>query len=251
MSLTNLSFTNFWKTPPIDLPLPDDQVHVWCARLNLPRITVKRLRSILTEEESLRAKRYRFPEHRRHFTVARATLRMLLGRYLRRSPEKIDLVYNQHGKPFLDGSLRFNLSHSGEMVLYAFTQNREVGIDIEWMQRRIGDSRQIVKRFFSPREIETFLGLPAPLQKEAFFNCWTCKEAYGKARGKGLLIPLDEIEVMQESGIPACLVTTHDDLQNKTHWTVETLPPKNDYIATLVVEGHRCEVRYWRMGLHD
>nr|VFJ97642.1 MAG: 4'-phosphopantetheinyl transferase [Candidatus Kentron sp. H]VFJ98175.1 MAG: 4'-phosphopantetheinyl transferase [Candidatus Kentron sp. H]VFK03229.1 MAG: 4'-phosphopantetheinyl transferase [Candidatus Kentron sp. H] len=240
-----MSSNPLWRTPPDDFMLPEDQVHVWRARLNLPEAEVEGLRAFLTEEELRKANRFHFPEHRRHFTVARGTLRRLLGGYLGESPGDIRFLYNPYGKPFLDTSLRFNLSHSGEMALYAFTHNREVGIDIEWVRRGIEDGEQIAKRFFSPGEVETFLGLPAPLRKTAFFNGWTRKEAYIKARGKGLSIPLDQFEVTLAPGSAARLLATRDDPQNATRWMMRALAPGEDYIATLVVEGPPCEIRYW------
>jgi len=206
-----------WHDPPPDLTLPRNEVHVWRVWLNLPEARVAVLRKTLDEDELQRANRFRFPQHRRHFTVARGVLRMLLGRYLHRSPAEIAFEYNRYGKPFLkggksvpcaeespdciktdrdNGMMEFNLSHSGEMALYAFSPDRKVGIDVEWTGRRIADREGIVKRFFSPREAEVLSGLPVHREKEAFFGCWTRKEAYIKARGKGLSIPLDGFEII-------------------------------------------------------
>ncbi|MBT8420709.1 MAG: 4'-phosphopantetheinyl transferase superfamily protein [Gammaproteobacteria bacterium] len=244
-----------WHPPPDDPMLPDNEVHIWRARLDPPEAVVESLRGFLAEDELRRVARFHFPAHRRHFTVARGTLRMLIGRYLHESPEKIHFAYNRYGKPFLAfNSFRFNLSHAGEMVLYAFVRNREIGIDIEWMARRLDDGESIVKRFFSPREVETFLELPAPFRKTAFFNGWTRKEAYIKARGKGLSIPLDQFDIMPGRG-RACLVTTRGDPREApprtTRWMMETLTPEADYIATLMVAGQPCPVVYWQIGADD
>nr|VFK47515.1 MAG: phosphopantetheine--protein transferase domain-containing protein [Candidatus Kentron sp. TC]VFK50603.1 MAG: phosphopantetheine--protein transferase domain-containing protein [Candidatus Kentron sp. TC] len=212
----------FRDGPRADLALSGDEIHVWRASLDLPDIPMEVLRETLDKDELQRAERFRFPEQRRRFIVARGILRMLLARYLRKPAVRITFEYNRYGKPFLreeesnlhagvspdsartfpgrDDVVQFNLSHSKGMVLYAFSLDRRVGIDIEWVRRKISDTDRIVARFFSPREAKILLGVPEHCKKDAFFGCWTRKEAYIKARGKGLSIPLDRFEVIPTSG---------------------------------------------------
>lgn len=240
-----------WQSPPEDLRLPPGEIHIWRVRLTPPPAEVARLRGVLSEEELRRAGRFRFPEHQRHFTVARGTLRMLLGRYLQEAPGKLRFAYNPYGKPFLHGAspadhLRFNLSHSGDLALYAFARDREVGIDVEWTRRAVGDVEDIAGRFFSSHEAGALLALPEPDRRRCFFDCWTRKEAYIKARGKGLSIPLDRFRVSLVPPPAKCPVPPHDDAAGTSPWMMHAFAPERDYVAALVVEGEMHSVRYWR-----
>ena len=264
--------TNFLPSPlrfesPSDPGLPADEVHVWRVSLNLPEKQVRTLREILHEDELQRADRFQFSEHRRHFIVARGVLRMLLGRYLCKSPVQIGFEYNRYGKPFLgnrnpdlylegfpgcvtaddtkDDTLEFNLSHSGRTALYAFSRNRKVGIDVEWTSRRIDDIEQIVRRFFSPQEVEVFSKLPEPLKRKAFLICWTRKEAYIKAQGKGLSIELDGFDVMPRLGETTWMTL---DAGQGGCWTIRTFVSDGDYIAAVAAEGKEWVMRCWQWG---
>ena len=255
--------------PTANLALSKDAVHVWRAALDVPETQIGVLRETLDEDELRRAERFRFPEHRRHFIVARGILRRLLARYLNEPADRIGFEYNRYGKPFLkeQGSslIRFNLSHSGGMALYVFSRIREVGIDIEWTRRRMGDAEQIATRFFSPREAKVLLGIPEHLRKEAFFGCWTRKEAYIKARGKGLSIPLDRFEVipLSEETIPPNGSTNASDRDNlsiltdpftlrtndgprQTTWGMRTFKVGHEHIAAVVVEGEEWRMQCWQ-----
>nr|VFJ65439.1 MAG: 4'-phosphopantetheinyl transferase [Candidatus Kentron sp. DK] len=236
-----------WHPGPGDPVPPGAGIHIWRVRLDRPSGEVERLRAFLAEEERLRAERFYFPEHRRHFIVARGVLRVLLGRYLRQPPGKIRFAYNRYGKPFPDpdDGFRFNLSHSGGMALYAFARRGEIGIDMEWMGRGVGEMEQIAERFFAPREARTLLGLPAPERKAGFFRCWTRKEAYVKARGRGLSIPLDRFEVALAPEEEPRLLVNHDDPGDADRWSMHSFVPEKDYIAALVVEGADHGITYY------
>lgn len=240
-----------WQFPPSDLALGDNEVHVWQASLEAPASELENLRKILSEDEQKRADRFRFPKDRHHFIISHAVLRILLGRYLKLPAETIRFEYNKYGKPSLartvgDDSLKFNLSHSGKLALYAFVRHREVGIDVEWSHRRIDQAEQIAKRFFSAAENEVFRALPEYLKREAFFNCWTRKEAYIKARGRGLSLPLDQFDVTLRPGEPAKLLATRDDPSQASCWTMQAIDPGADYIAALLVEGDGWQMKCWR-----
>nr|VFK22968.1 MAG: 4'-phosphopantetheinyl transferase [Candidatus Kentron sp. MB] len=245
--------------------LPETELHVWQTRLDLPTTRIEALRKTLDRDERARAACFRFPEHQRRFIVARGILRALLARYRRTQPEDIAFAYNRYGKPFLkerdsdyrvSDPIHFNLSHAGEMALYAFAR-RKVGIDVEWTKRRVGDREQIANRFFSPREAAILSRLPDASKNHAFFTCWTRKEAYVKARGKGLSIPLDGFEVLsmpegRAPGVGFQLPSTLDDTPPPNHnearaiWTIRTFIPDTDYLAALVVEG-TVEIKYRRL----
>ena len=166
----------------------------------------------LAADEQARAERFHFERDREHFIVARGVLRAILGRYLNRAPERLSFCYGAHGKPALAGeagadAIRFNVSHSHGVALYAVTRGREVGIDLERIRFDLA-VLEIAERFFSRREVATLRTLPTEAQRQAFFRCWTRKEAYIKARGEGLSLPLDQFDVSLAPGEPAALLGT-------------------------------------------
>jgi 4'-phosphopantetheinyl transferase len=185
-----------------------------------------------------------------HFIVARAVLRMILGRYLQIEPKQVQFSYGYHGKPELaerlgDTELRFNLAHSHELALYAFTRGREIGVDIEYL-RFIPDAEQIAASFFSAGEIAALQALPANQRQMAFFACWTSKEAYVKAVGKGLALPLDQFEVSLAPGEPAGLLNVKGAPGEAPRWSLNTWTPAPGYVAALAVKGRNWQPTYWQ-----
>ena len=163
-------------------------------------------------------------------------------------PEQLRFNYNSWGKPSLSeqqGGLgpRFNVSHSHELALYGFTRNREIGLDIEYMREDMA-GEQIAERFFSRAEVETLRTLPASQQTVAFFNCWTRKEAYLKARGQGLTLPLDDFDVSLSPGQPAQLLSVKSGPQELSRWSLKELQPGQGYVAAVAVEGSDYQLRY-------
>lgn len=237
-----ISQPDMWLCPPERLLLRTDEVHVWRAQLDQERATIRALAEVLTAEERERAERFYFQKDRDHFVVARGVLRMIFGRYLNISPAAIRFSYNRYGKPALEGYgagdavPRFNLSHSHALALYAFTRGREIGLDIEFIREDFARI-EIAERFFSPREVEMLRAVPPELQSNAFFNCWTRKEAYIKALGEGLSHPLDRFTVSFIKGEPAALLSIADDPQEISRWSLVELAPGPGYAAALAVEG--------------
>ena len=245
------SLPPIWAPAPAQWTLDDDEVHVWCAALDLPGDAVQRLWPLLAADESSRASRYVFARDRTHFVVARGLLRVILARYLDLEPAALRFVYGAYGKPALAHdtggvALRFNLSHSGGYVLYAVTHQRELGIDIERMRPGFAREGGIAERFFSPHEVAALRALPLSLQATAFFACWSRKEAYIKARGLGLAIPLESFDVSLTPGEPAALLHTADGPQETSRWAMQELAPVPGYAAALAVAGHDWRLRCWR-----
>ena len=244
-----------WAPPLGTLTLGSNEVHVWQAALDVKASDVQRLQQILSPDERARAGRFYFRKDREHFIVARGVLRVILGRYLGMDPNQIRFSYSPHGKPALAGDSRrnafhFNLSHSHGLVLYAFTRARELGIDIEHIRPDFA-SEQIAEHFFSHREVAALRALPAPKQTEAFFNCWTRKEAYIKARGEGLSLPLDQFQVSLVPGEPAALLSTNGDPQETSRWSLQTLDPGHGYVAALAVERRDWRLKCWQWKWPD
>jgi 4'-phosphopantetheinyl transferase len=244
------SHGRLWSPPPAGLALSGDDVHVWRASLDLPAARVQCLQHTLTANELNRAERFYFQKDRERFIVARGLLRGILGRYLDMAPDQLRFCYSPHGKPALVGGsggdvLRFNLSHSHGLALYAITCNRQVGVDLEYI-RPIPEAERIAERFFSAQENAVFRALPQNKRLEAFLNCWTRKEAYIKARGEGLSLPLDQFYVSLASGEPTTLLNIIGDPQEATRWALRKLKPGPGYVAALAVEGHGWRLACWQ-----
>jgi len=239
-----MSTTAEWLSPVETLALPDDAVHVWRALLEVDPSTLRHLKSTLAQNELERAERFIFDPDRNHFIAARGILRDVLGRYLRCAPQTIDFVYGALGKPaILSGGsrhpLRFNLSHSHGLAVIGIAREREIGIDVEMIRPEFA-SDDIAKRYFSAKEIDELSRLPTELRTEGFFLCWTRKEAYIKARGEGLHIPLDSFNVSLTPGISPELNTSHS-----SRWSLRSFSPEPGYVAAVVEEGNGSQLRYF------
>jgi 4'-phosphopantetheinyl transferase len=245
-----MTTSDSWPKPPDVSPLRRAEVHVWRASLDQPAGVVERLRSTLAEDEKVRAARFHFDTDRVRFVVARGVLRTLLGRYLYVLPDQLQFHYNPYGKPALaadiaGSGLDFNVSHSHSLVLFALARGRALGIDVEYL-RASADQRQIAERFFSSYEVSVLCGLPAAQQPRAFFDCWTRKEAYIKARGEGLSFPLAEFDVSLHPDEPAALLCVRGDARESERWTLRALDVAPDYAAALVIEGHDWQLKTWQ-----
>ncbi|MDQ3652238.1 MAG: 4'-phosphopantetheinyl transferase superfamily protein [Acidobacteriota bacterium] len=242
-----------WSSPPERLILGHNEVHVWRAALNTKESSIQSLRRTLSADERARAERFHFQNDRDHFIVARGLLRAILGRYLNVDPSQLCFSYSFYGKPSLaressGDDLSFNLSHAGELALYAITRGREIGIDVERIRADFANE-QIAERFFSLREVAALRTLPKNIQPQGFFNCWTRKEAYIKARGEGLSLPLDQFEVSLVPGEPAALLRTSGsgDHQEASRWSLrEVVAPAASYVAAVAVEGDDWQLKYWQ-----
>jgi 4'-phosphopantetheinyl transferase len=196
--------------------LRDRDVHVYAA--DLDRATADE--SVLSEGERDRAHAFCFERDRRRFVAGRTMLRRLLSGYLGCAPEEVELAYGPYGKPSVrEHSLSFNVSHSGACAMFAFAAGFEVGIDVELPAASI-DHEQIAERFFSPCEVATLHAHPSDARPLAFLRCWTRKEAYIKARGEGLQLPLHDFDVAFAPTAPPALLRTAWSAGEPTEWTL-------------------------------
>jgi 4'-phosphopantetheinyl transferase len=224
----------------MELPdsLPDRrEVEVWFVELAASPASAEECAAILSADESERAARFRFPHLRTAFTLSRGILRILLGRYLGIDPDRVRFAYGPRGKPRLaqpETPLEFNLAHSGGLAAYAFAVGCEVGVDIEKI-RPVSDQDDIVRRFFSREECEEWMGLDPAQRDEAFFRCWTRKEAYIKALGDGLSMPLDSFQVSLRPGAPAALIRAAGDPGAASRWSLWSLEPAEGYAGSLAL----------------
>jgi 4'-phosphopantetheinyl transferase len=233
---------NIWNNPPAQIALDGDEVHVWRVALDRSQATIERLSRLLAADEQVKTGRFRFAKDRNQFIIGRGLLRVLLGHYLACEPAQIRFRYSSYGKPSLeDGKqvgLQFNLSHSHQMALLVFTRGRDVGVDIEYMRPDV-EFEQLARHFFSPTECAVLLDVAPALRKETFYNCWTRKEAYIKARGEGLSMPLDLFDVSLRPGEPAALLQCRENPAEVARWSLHALLPGEQYAAALAVEKTR------------
>ncbi|SPD72742.1 conserved hypothetical protein [uncultured Desulfobacterium sp.] len=220
--------------------LEKNNVHVWRMSLD---IDLKRLESfmrILADDERARAQRIRIENVKSHYVAARGFLRTILSAYTSRPPEDLEFQYNQYGKPSLSGSdlkgISFNMSHSHGSALYGIALERNLGVDIEKVRENMPHIK-IAERFFSSKEYEALLTLPPHQQIPAFFNCWTRKEAYLKARGEGISSSLSNFSVSFLPGEPPALLDHPLGLQETSGWTFMNIDVGPDYKGAVVVEG--------------
>lgn len=237
--MTDAGFSSLvWPAAPAELNLSSDEVHVWRALLNPRPEELPRLEATLAPDEISRAARFVFQRDRESFVAARGILRELLGAYLGQPPAALKFDSGPRGKPALKDCapwMRFNLAHSHGMALYAFAKGREVGVDIELLRPDFG-GMEVAERFFSPREVAALRALPPGLRVDGFFTCWTKKEAYVKASGVGLEIPLDSFDVSLSAAASEELCGP-----GNVNWTLHSFRPAARYVAALVGEG-----RGWR-----
>ena len=216
-----------------------DEVHVWHTKLSNPD-DARTLQSLLSVDEVERANRFRFPEHRRRFTIARGCLRQLLAAYLDVAAKAVQFAYSAEGKPRLAPEFRqefsFNVSHSEDVAVFSFTNDRKVGVDVEVFRYDV-DTEGIPRRFFSDVEQRALAGLHGQEKIQGFFNCWTRKEAYVKAVGQGLSLPLRDFDVSLLPGEPARILATRPDPKIALQWSIEPFDLSEQCAAAVVVEG--------------
>ena len=232
-----------WTHAPDTLNLENRQVDIWRLSLGLSTDSVKLTESTLSADEAERAARFRFEVDKSRFIVSHGVLRNTLGRYLHRNPAELTFSINQYGKPALvNSNVEFNLSHSGDFVLIAVTQGRKIGVDVERIRQGIS-SHVISQQYFSKAEVAELQALPIEKRESAFFTCWTRTEAYIKAQGLGLSLPLESFDVSLTPGHPAILRATRPDEKEAARWTLRSLDVDPNYAGAIAVEGADLDLR--------
>lgn len=225
------------------------EVHVYSMDFSLMLGCLSEFRKILIEEEIDRANRFHFEKDRNNFVLSRGILRIILAHYLNKSPREIILHFNNYGKPFIREvkNIEFNLSHSKDKLLLAFTNNIPVGIDIEFMNADFvkGD---IAGKFFSPFEVSGLKKLPDELKIEGFYNCWTRKEALIKGIGKGLSIPLDSFDVELIPGKTPAIFDMRFDIKEKGKWQIVDLKLHEEYKSALALKSKNYEIKIFNIS---
>lgn len=238
-----------WCTPPPELSLPTHAVHVWRVDLGLKAAYLRRLERNLSADERARASRFRFARDRDRFVGARGLLREILAPYLNASPGRLSFGYGAHGKPFLAGeehsTLRFNVSHSCDAMLLAVAHMREVGVDVESVRNFGLAMDEIGDTVLSEPEKQALARFESEKKRTSFLRFWTLKEAYIKADGRGVSLPLKQIDVSAPEGRVAVLDQATGDWRRCPRWKLRTLAPVPGYVSALVAEGQDWGLALW------
>jgi 4'-phosphopantetheinyl transferase len=239
-----------WSSTRTAPPLAEHELHVWRGAVDVPPLLLQRFKSTLNAEERARAERFLVPQARERFIAARGILRELLATYLKTDAKKIEFQYGPQGKPSLSAvhksQICFSVSHSQGMGLFAFADGCEVGVDVEQIKANF-KGMEIASRFFSSEESAALAKLPPELATVAFFGCWTRKEAYVKARGQGLSIPLrcftvsfaDSQQLLRDEGGAA--------------WSCYAQGPAVGFAGAVVAKGENWGIKYleWSAEIED
>ena len=229
--------------------ISSNEVHVWRVLLDLTNCQRESLLGILSADEVERAGRFHFERDQKRFIMARGILRQLLGQYLGKSPNALQFEYTANGKPVVAtnadyDNLCFNLSHSGEYAVYAFSRGCNIGIDIEFIRNDIA-IEQIAQHYFAPNEISSLKQINENKRSELFFQYWTRKEAFLKATGTGISFSMESFDVSLISGNAWSPITLPGDKGKSLNWHVQDLFPGSGYAAAIVVEGADRDLSCW------
>jgi len=224
-----------------DVEMTDAPIEVVVTRLAAAPEAVRASAALLSDAERHRARRFAFDRDASRFIVARARLRQLLAARLGVRAQAVEFEYGAYGKPvlsrrFADSDLHFNVSHCDDVAAYAFSGGHAIGIDVEAV-REISDADNIAARYFSRLENATYRSLKPCDRPLGFFNCWTRKEAFVKALGDGLSMPLDRFDVTLAPGDPAKVLRVEDTPGDDSGWRLDSLCPAAGYVVAIASQA--------------
>lgn len=221
------------------LQLLDNEVHIWCVAVdNVPRELGSRYWQLMSAEEHARNQRYRFEHSRWSDCVTRSLARTVLSHYAPLEPKQWRFEKGEHGKPEIINSsipLRFNLSHTSKQVVCAVTRHCDVGVDVENTERK-NQILDIADRYFSAQEVSDLFALPTEKQPDRFFDYWTLKEAYMKARGEGISLGLGNFSFVLDNTADI-KISVNDAIEDQPDdWRFWLFRPQADHRLALAVK---------------
>lgn len=217
--------------------LTPGNVDVWMVPLGQPAAVIEHCVSLLSDVEVERARRFVTADLRSRSVVGRGLLRYLMSRYTKVNPVSLEIASGPYGKPFIAGSpWEFNVSHSGARMACAVSYGVALGIDIE-MIRELSDALAIAERYFAPAEVERLNLLASEYRRQAFFECWTRKEAFIKATGYGMSQRLDSFEVGFGPGVKAELLRLDAPAGLTDRWSLHNFDPGPGYCGALAARA--------------
>lgn len=241
-----------WPLAPETIRLEPRHVHVWAASHNEFVDQAPALGALLSPAEQVGAESFKFDEDRNRYVIRRGLARLILSRYLEQLPAEIEFQYGAFGKPEVrlagaGAPLYFNTSHSGEIAICAITSACPIGVDVE-RTREIPDTEETVRRFFQPREVETFMALPTGSRLQAFYACWTRKEAVLKATGEGIAESRAMVEVTMAPEDKPAVVFVPGDRQAHKEWQLHQFSPASGYVGCVAYRNAALTLDRWRIG---
>lgn len=232
----------FVPAQPGSVALPPSEVHVWAVSLHGD---AESYGALLSPAEQQRLQRFHFADHRRRYQIGHGALRVILGGYLAEDPAAIAFTQGPRGKPYVAGKGPFfNLSHSGKLALIGVSAT-ELGVDLEKV-RRLDSLTEIARKHFSAGEFAALDRLEGPARELAFYRCWTRKEAYIKALGEGLSMPLDSFDVSLDEG--GRLLRCRDGSEDPGRWSLLDISPGPEFVAACALRAQGCRVRSFRLA---
>jgi len=232
----------------------NSKMHIWSCVLNESELVVNNYYAVLSDDEKLRAANFKLKEIRDRWILARGLLRVLLAKYQQCVPQEIEFRYNEFGKPFASSNsngnnISFNLAHSNKLVVYIFTQNISVGVDVEKVEE-LSDIVGVINLCFSDYEKKWFDKVPPAKRKEIFYSVWTSKEAYIKAIGKGFAFSPERISLDINSYKELFFKEIIGDKDFKK-WKLISFEPRTDFISSIVVENDDFTIEHFKVDPHS
>lgn len=232
---------SFANAPAGSVALGTDELHVWAVPLHGDP---ERFGELLSPAERQRLQRFHFADHRRRYQIGHGALRSILGGYLGEDPKALEFVQGPRGKPYVAGrGPYFNLSHSGKLALIGVS-GCELGLDVEKV-RHLESLTEIARKHFSPSEFAALDALAGDARELAFYRGWTRKEAYIKALGEGLSMPLDTFDV--SLGESPQLLACRDGREDPAHWSMFDVSPGPEFVGAVALRATRAAVRCFRL----
>lgn len=233
------------------MAISHNEIHLWYAYDDSIKDSslLSQYLNILNDEERVQQQRFHFEKHRHQYLITRATVRSVLSYYAPEiSPAQWTFEKNEYGKPSITNKnvavpLRFNISHTDQLIVMAVTLDRDLGVDVEYLPR-LGKMLEIANSFFSPAEAQQLLALPAELQRNRFFDLWTLKEAYIKACGMGLSIPLDHFSYSFSDNGKISIDFKSERNDQPEYWQFWQMRPNDDYKVAMAIKSDATNVAY-------
>ncbi|NOQ35021.1 MAG: 4'-phosphopantetheinyl transferase superfamily protein [Methylococcaceae bacterium] len=236
------------------LTLPPDEIHLWFTFPN--KITDKNLllnyQQFLADEERERWQRFHFEKHQHQYLITRALVRTTLSRYADVNPKEWQFSKNKYGKPAIknpSSELCFNLSNTETLIVCAVSKQQDMGVDVESMQHK-SSTVEIAQRFFAKQEVEELLSVPKAKQRQRFFQYWTLKEAYIKAKGMGLYLPLEQFAFSINESNKSLSLSFDERLQDEAKdWQYWLLQVTDSHYAAVCIYNPK-KIVYKLRGKH-
>lgn len=241
--------TNLWNQRSETPYLSGNMLHIWKIMLPLDEDLLSRLQSHLSNDEIQRLNNIIVDLDKKKFIAARGILRELIGSYLTIAPHKIQFSQNPYGKPYLaENLLTFNVSHSHDCIIFGFTHDDPLGVDIEYCKVDF-DLLSVAQDFCTNNELQKLLSLTEEERSLGFYRCWTRKEAVLKAIGLGLYFPLKALEVSLLSTEAISIINLEEKLSNNTRWNLMEINPAQNYIGAIASTKKFDNIFQWDWNL--